>query len=118
MKNIHLIALLLSSVYGKAQTYQKTDLGIISNIGANKVELQFYTPSVVRVLKSPIDKPFTKKSLSVIAAPQKVAFTIAQKNDIITVKSAAIKVSLDVQTGEVIYATTNGDQLLQEQKTV
>lgn len=115
MKRIFCIALLFVTIGSKAQSYQKTDLGISTNSGTNKVELQFYTPSIVRVLKSPADKPFTKKSLSVIAAPQKVALTITQKNDIVAVKTAVVQVNVNLTSGDVMYATIKGEQLLQEQ---
>ncbi|MBC7722170.1 MAG: DUF4968 domain-containing protein, partial [Pedobacter sp.] len=115
MRKIIFTILLFATVFGKAQSYQKTDFGITSTVGTNKVELQFYTPSIVRVLKSPSDKPFIKNSLSVVAAPKKVAITITQKNDIITVKSAAVQVNLNLTSGEIIYTTNKGEQLLQEQ---
>ncbi len=115
MKRIFCITLLFVTIGSKAQSYQKTDFGIATTVGTNKVELQFYTPSIVRVLKSPSDKPFTRNSLSVVATPQKVALTISQKNDILSVKSTSVQVNVNLTSGEVIYATIKGEQLLQEQ---
>ncbi len=100
---------------GNAQSYQKTSSGITATVGTNKVELQFFTPSIVRVLKSPSDKPFTKKSLSVIATPQTVAFTVNQKGDVVNVKSDKMNVILNLKSGDISYTTNKGEPLLHEQ---
>jgi alpha-D-xyloside xylohydrolase len=65
----------------EAQTYQKTDSGIKSILNSIDVEIQFYGPSTVRVLKSPEGKIFKKKSLSVIMVPQKTIFSIEKAGD-------------------------------------
>lgn len=59
------------SVVAHAQRYRQTELGIKTSVNATDIEIQFYNPSTVRVLKSPAGKTFDKKSLSVIALPQK-----------------------------------------------
>ena len=76
-----IIFISISVVNAKAQPYQKTDLGVKSTINSIEVEIQFYNPSTVRVLKSPEGKTFEKKSLSVIATPQKTDININQKGD-------------------------------------
>ena len=43
------------------------------------IEIQFYSPSMVRVLKSPEGTTFTKQSLSVIQVPQKTAYEHAEQ---------------------------------------
>ena len=48
------------------QSYKKSDLGIVAEINAMKVEIQFYSPSAVRILKWPAGISFSKESLSVI----------------------------------------------------
>ena len=60
-----LVLFFLVSLNGEAQDFQKTNYGIKSIINSIEVEIQFYNPSTVRVLKSPEAKTFTKKSLSV-----------------------------------------------------
>jgi alpha-D-xyloside xylohydrolase len=54
-----------------AQSYQKTELGVKTSANSTAIEIQVYSPSIVRVLKSPEGKPFKKESLSVIKTPQK-----------------------------------------------
>ena len=97
-----------------AQTYQKTDWGIKSIINSIEVEIQFYNPSTVRVLKSPEGKTFEKKSLSVIETPQKTDFTINQKDDNLFLKSKNIQVDLNLKNGKISFSTPTGKTLLNE----
>lgn len=97
-----------------AQQYQKTDQGIKTTSGSNTIEIQFYTPSIIRIIKHPVDSPFKKESLSVIKVPQKVSFTVNNDRDIITVQSSKIAISIDRNNGAVKYSNNSGQVLLQE----
>jgi alpha-D-xyloside xylohydrolase len=100
----------------KAQSYQKTDLGVKTKINGTELEMQFYSPGIIRVLKSPVGSSFTKESLSVIKAPQKTAFSIKQKGEILTLKSEKLLVSANLNSGEVTYSSNSGKLLLKEKK--
>ena len=97
-----------------AQTYEKTDLGIKSIINSIEVEIQFYNPSTVRVLKSPEGKTFEKQSLSVIEAPQKTDFTLNQNDDELFLQSKDVQVSLNLKSGKISFSTPEGESLLNE----
>jgi alpha-D-xyloside xylohydrolase len=117
MKKMFLtIALLICVmvVTAKAQTYQKTDGGVKSIINSIEVEIQFYNPSTVRVLKSPEGKTFDKKSLSVIEIPPKTDFTIKQEDDELFLKSESIQVDLNLKNGTISFSTSKGEALLNE----
>jgi alpha-D-xyloside xylohydrolase len=81
------------------------------------VEIQFYGPSIVRIVKSPEGKTFTKNSLSVVKKPQGVKLSIARQGDIISVKSDKLKVSLDTKSGKIAYFTLSGAPLLNEKES-
>ncbi|MDZ7288757.1 MAG: glycoside hydrolase family 31 protein [candidate division KSB1 bacterium] len=113
---IALLALTVD-VAGSAQTYQKTDLGAKSVVNSIQVEIQFYNPSTVRVLKSPEGRTCSKASLSVIQAPQKkAAFSTKQEGDELFLKSAALQISLNLKTGMISFATVAGVSLLREKE--
>jgi len=101
----------------EAQIYQKTDLGIKSNINSIDVEIQFYGPSTVRVLKWPEGKTFTKESLSIIKTPQKTAYSIKQRGDELSLKSESLVVVLNLKNGKVTFTTTSAAPLLNEKET-
>jgi alpha-D-xyloside xylohydrolase len=100
----------------KAQTFEKTDLGIKSIINSVEVEIQFYGPSTVRVLKSPEGKTFTKESFSVIKIPQETAFSIKQTGDELSLKSKSVQVDLNLKNGTISFSTPTGVSLLSEKE--
>jgi alpha-D-xyloside xylohydrolase len=99
-----------------AQSYQKTELGIKSVINSIGVEIQFYSPSMVRILKWPEGKSFTKESLSVIKTPQKTSFRIKQSGDELLLKSDIFQVILNLKNGRIFYSTLKGEPLLSEKE--
>ncbi|GGA69962.1 xylosidase [Flavobacterium palustre] len=97
-----------------AQNYQKTTLGIKTNFQSMDVEVQLFSPSIVRVLKSPEGVAFKKESLSVNKKPQQTKFTIQQQGDVISLKSEKLKVAIDVKSGKISFNTLAGASLLNE----
>ena len=87
-----LLLVLTISINSHAQSYQRTDLGIKSTINTVAIEIQFYGPSTVRVLKWPEGETFTKESLSVILTPQKTAVDIRQHGEELSMKSRNLQV--------------------------
>jgi alpha-D-xyloside xylohydrolase len=99
-----------------AQSYKKTDLGIKSTIKSIDVEIQFYNPATVRVLKSPEGKTYDKKSLSVIETPQKTDININQVGDELSLKSKNVQVNLNLKNGKISFSTPAGELLLSEKE--
>jgi len=118
MKKLNLVFLLLMffAIGSQAQSYTKSNLGIKTQINSTDVEIQFYGPSTVRVLKSPMGKTFEKKSLSVVKTPQAVKFTVKKQGDIVSLKSNKLKVDVDLKSGKISYYTLSGEQLLSEKE--
>jgi alpha-D-xyloside xylohydrolase len=97
-----------------AQSYTKTDLGVKTTINTMDVEIQFFSPSMVRVLKWPEGKSFAKESLSVVKTPQKTSFSIKQQGDELTLKSNKIGIILNLKNGKLSFATPDDKSLLNE----
>ena len=114
--NLLIIALLVCvlALNVNAQSYKKTELGIKAAINSVDVEIQFYNASTVRILKSPVGKAFTKKSLSVIEAPQKTDLSINREGDELFLKSESIQADLNLKTGKLSFSTSTGKSLLSE----
>ena len=103
----------------KAQSYQKTDLGIKSQINSVGVEIQFYGPSTVRIIKWPeAASSFKKESLTVIKTPEKTPFKIKESGAELSLKSENIQVSLNLKTGKITYLNSKGVVLLSEKENV
>jgi alpha-D-xyloside xylohydrolase len=116
MKCACLFLLAIISINTNGQQYKKTDEGIIANVGAADVSIQFYNTSIVRIIKSPKDRPYSKESLSVIKKPQKTTFSTKQQGDILNLKTNKLNVSLNLKSGDISYSTTTGQSLLKEKE--
>jgi len=118
MKNIYLFMALLAINFSDSwsQSYQRTDMGIKTVINSAGVEIQFYSPSMVRVLKWPEGNTFKKESLSVIKTPQKTSFRIKQSGDELSLKSDILQVVLNLKNGKISFFTLKGEQLLSEKE--
>ena len=115
-KIILLVGLCLTSLTSAAQRYQKTSFGIKSTINAMVVEIQFYSPEIVRVIKYPATGNFEKKSLSVIKTPETAYFGLTEKDADLSVKSKSIEVVLNLNDGSVSFKSPDGKSVLNEKK--
>ena len=117
-KNNLMLLLLLALTTGiQAQSYQKTNMGVKTQINSTNVEIQFYGPALVRVLKSPVGKVFSKESLTVVKKPQATKFTVNQQGNVVLLKSDKLKVEVDVKSGKISYSTLAGEKLLSEKES-
>lgn len=106
----------LFSICVWSQDYLRTETGIKTTIAGKKVdvEIQWFTPNTLRVLKTPQGQAVEKKSLSVIAKPQKTSIKVSASGNSIEMKSCSLVVRLDTQTGVLTYETREGTSLLKE----
>jgi alpha-D-xyloside xylohydrolase len=91
----------------RAQSFTKTDSGIKTTVNSVGIEIQFYAPSIVRVVKWPEGTSFTKESLSVIKSARKTAFRIARTGKTVSLKSESMTVNLDLNTGKISFMASN-----------
>jgi alpha-glucosidase (family GH31 glycosyl hydrolase) len=86
-----------------AQNYQQTSQGVKAEVGRTTIELQFYSSGIVRVLKYPKTEKINKKSLSVVKIPEKTDFKTDRFNNVITLSSSEVIVTLNLTTGDVQF---------------
>jgi alpha-D-xyloside xylohydrolase len=111
-----LFIILAFITHGSAQSYLKTDIGIKTSINNADYEIQFFSPSIVRVIKWPEESCFTKKSLSVIQKPQRTEFNVNLAGKNLILKSDELVVILNMNNGTVSFETPTGQQLLNEKE--
>lgn len=107
---------LLAGITSQSQTWQKTAQGIKTGNDSNTVELRFYDPSTVRILKWPAGKIQEKESLSVIKTPESTAFTVKQKGNQLILKSQKLQVDLNLENGQIAFSDAAGHPLLRERE--
>ena len=109
-----LCCIINTTVY--AQSYKKTEYGIKATINSVNIEIQFFNESTVRILKAPAGNLFDKKSLSVVAIPQKVNLSVKQTGDILLLKSRNVQVFVNLKNGKVSFQNSKGKLLLTEKE--
>jgi alpha-D-xyloside xylohydrolase len=112
-----LLLLILAAIVSSAaaQDHTRTDHGIFTTAAGKRIELQFFSPTIVRVLKSPSDAPAAHQSLAVIAQPQKVKFTTGTVSYALFVRTDSLQVAIDLRNGMLVFSTANTRTLLAEQ---
>ena len=116
IKNNLVLLLLMFLVASNAwcQNYKKTELGISTTQNAVTTEIQFYSPEIVRVIKSPEGEKVNKQSLSVIKVPKETDLNITQNCKVVTLTSAALAVDINLETGKITYCDLKGSLLFTE----
>jgi alpha-D-xyloside xylohydrolase len=109
---LSLIILLTGQIFG--QQYKKTENGIKTKLQSMDLEVEFYSPAIVRLIKTPTDHSEKKISLSVIKTPGKTDLNITDSDNIVTLSSKLLNVMLNMQTGKVSYSDSKGNILLSE----
>lgn len=79
-----------------------------------QISIEFFTPSIVHVVKSPVGHQYDKQSLVVIAKPEEIK--VSQKG--YSVSSNALTVKVDSKSGNVTFTDRRGRVLLREHGTV
>ncbi|NII29303.1 DUF5110 domain-containing protein [Pseudoflavitalea sp. X16] len=116
-KHSSFLVFLVVALYstGQSQTWQKTSHGVKTVIDAVEIDIRFYSPSTVRIMKWPAGKTFTKESLSVISEPQTTIFSVKQQANKLALKSEKVLVHLDLQNGQISFSDPGARVLLREQ---
>ncbi|MDR3217645.1 MAG: DUF5110 domain-containing protein [Dysgonamonadaceae bacterium] len=97
-----------------AQNYQQTTGGLTAAAQAMNVEIQFFAPSIVRIVKSPKGQIYRKESLSVVKTPEQLSIDIRQTDNVVSLESAALRVEFNLATGRVSYFDLGGRALFTE----
>lgn len=98
----------------QAQNYQKTSQGLKANTQGMDIEVAFYSPSIVRVYKTPEGKPCEKKSLIVVKSPGQTPVEFSENGKNIRMKSAEMQVELNPLTGGIYFYDATGRELLKD----
>lgn len=76
------------------------------------VDVMFYSPSIVRVVKRPEGHKMSGESLVVVKTPEETEITVSGNEECRTASSSKLCVTVDVTTGSVKFSTVAGESLL------
>jgi len=92
---------------------QKTKTGFKASTDAYNYEVVCYTPSVVRVVKTPVGvEPVVEAPISLVAAPEKVKYTLDATENGAVLRTSALVVTL--AGDEISFTDASGKALLAE----
>jgi len=114
ISSILVAAAFLSTLPVEAQTFRQTKQGITGTTQGMEIEIQFVSPEIVRVVKAPEGRSFTKKSLSVVKSPESMSVTTEKKGETVSLKSNAVRVDFNVETGRISFFDKQGKALFTE----
>jgi alpha-D-xyloside xylohydrolase len=101
------IATFIATISGNAQVFRQTIQGM-------DIQIEFYSPGIVRVYKTPENSRYIKESLSVIKEPEKLNLSTERQENVISMKSSAIQVTCNMKTGKVSFFDLKGNALFTE----
>lgn len=97
-----------------AQSVQKLPQGISFSTQGMDIKIEYYSPSIVRVFKTPGGKPYDKKSLSVVGKAVKTPVEFSQMGKNTLIKSDSIQLEVNVETGGIYFSDRSGNKLLND----
>lgn len=103
------------------RSYEKVQDGIIINLqqkqssDVGKVRLQVVNDNVIRVSATPENKFSKEESLIIVPrVGSQTPFSVEETEQRFTLKTATLQVSVNRNTGEVVFADKNGNTILSE----
>ena len=115
MRKIYLLLWLLCVLTPlHAQSFVRTDSGIKTSMQSLNLEIQFFTPQIVRVYRTPDNTNPVKESLSVTKKPESVNLNITQDDNVVVLASDKIKVCVHLITGKVSFFDSANTPLFTE----
>jgi alpha-D-xyloside xylohydrolase len=116
--NHWLAVILIAALVGcQSKTHEKTKNGIIVPLEKNKIRFQVFSKDVIRVTVAAADTFSTEQSMVVLEQEKPFsAWTVEENAEEISIKTSALKATLILKTGEVIFRDSTGNVLLEERK--
>jgi alpha-D-xyloside xylohydrolase len=100
----------------RAYDYERTERGLKATVDSMNIEITFYSPKIVRVVKSHIKTSFRKESLSVTKPLEITLLNFVRESNVLQLKSSFLCATLNLLTGSIAFTSTNGRPLLAEKE--
>ena len=97
-----------------AQNTERTPQGMKCTTQGMDIRVEFYSPSIVRVYKTPEGKPYNKESLVVVKSPETVKVDFSEEAGQTVLKSSTLKILINPATGGISFHTIAGNELLKD----
>lgn len=99
----------------QAQSWKRNATGVEVNTSQDRILIEYYTPSIVRITKTPLGHSLTRKSLSVTAQPNPTKLNVQEENGRqLSLSSSKVKVQVSLTDGEISFHNISGKSLFSE----
>ena len=116
MRNLIPFLVVFSTISAFAQV-KPADDGFSATVRGVDVKVEFYTPDIVRVLKTAATSNLEhKKDFVVELAPQHPSVRVTSSNGIVRAVSSKLEVTMDLETGKIAFNDLQGTRLLAEKE--
>ncbi len=116
MRNLIPFLVVFSTISAFAQV-KPADDGFSATVRGVDVKVEFYTPDIVRVLKTAATSNLeNKKDFVVELAPQHPSVRVTSANGIARAVSSKLEVTMDLETGKIAFNDLQGTRLLAEKE--
>ena len=116
MRNLIPFLVVFSTISAFAQV-KPADDGFLATVRGVDVKVEFYTPDIVRVLKTAATSNLeNKKDFVVELAPQHPSVRVTSSNGIVRAVSSKLEVTMDLETGKIAFNDLQGTRLLAEKE--
>lgn len=107
-----------SQISISADSFTRTETGATFSTPTADINIEFYTPTTARVIKTPAGSKWQKESLAVTAQPSSTALRSAKADgNTLRLATGQMNVNADMTTGEVSFYDAKGNLLLAESGT-
>lgn len=119
MKSIFFWAICFLFICGgcASKSYEVYDSGIKTQTDSLAIQIEFVSPSIVRIRKHLKDHAFEKRSLSVIKEPEKLLVEVEDLANGVALKTAGLRVEFDTIAKAISFFKPDGSLLLRENTT-
>lgn len=104
-----------NNINREGKTYERTESGIKIHLQSMNIEVNFITPEIVHIYKTPDIRYIPQKeSFSVIKKAEEVSLDVSSKDNIVRLKSKSLLVSINLLTGKIAFYDLNEKYLVTE----
>ena len=83
-------------------------------VGQGQVKVEWYADGVVRVVKTPTEVEYARKSLAVTAAPKDVKVKVKETQDTLFLSDSRIQIAVAKLSGEIVYRMAKRAEIVRE----
>lgn len=113
-RGLLLVTSLICALTLSAQSMRTTDKGVYISLKPMDIECRFFGPDVVQILKTPVNRPSIRKSLTITQLPQRPDIQTKETSAYFQIQTSGLQLIVDKTTGTITFNNKEGKRLINE----